>query len=512
MTKQVFCGRLALPCAAVLCALAMAGIARADEYGNVDAEYLLRRLDAAERRIQDLESERSSGYQGALSVHSTGQHNDVNYDRQVQTRLTRLETAYESIANVAADDAYKPPTEPTFEMGGRIHLDHWGFPEATPGIGFFENPSTGDAPEDRFAFRRVRLEMQGNILENMLWRMQIDFAETDNIAFKDVYIGWTELPYNQEFHIGIQKRPLGLDHLNSSRFNIFLERPLVVEAFNEDARRLGMAMYGYTDDELYHWRYGVYNLENIATTGGYVGDSLQLSANGRLSSSPWYDETSGGRGYFHYAVAGMFARPDGSIAATNSNNNEGRFRTRPEARSTNRWINTGRIAGARYYEILGLETILNVGAFQFVSEYQSTWLQRDTTTVGTGPDVHFHGAYAYVSYFLTGEHMAYNRKTGTLARTRPFQNFFLVDRCLGGHSTGWGAFQVAARYSYLDLTDEDIAGGVEHNYTLGMNWFWTAYSRVQFNAIYGTIDQHAPVGGFTDGDFWILGTRFAADF
>src|SRR5690606_10697989 len=101
---------------------------------------------------------------------------------------------------------------------------------------------------------------------------------------------------------------------------------------------------------------------------------LQLSANARLASSPWYDETSGGRGYFHWAVSGMLARPDGDANPLDTNSNEGRFRTRPEARSDSRWIDTGRIPGAQWYEIVGLETIFNVGSLQIVGEYQSNWM------------------------------------------------------------------------------------------------------------------------------------------
>ncbi len=306
--------------------------------------------------------------------------------------------------------------------------------------------------------------------------------------------------------------PLGLDHLNSSRYNVFLERPFVVEAFNEDARRLGIAAYGYSDDEVYNWRYGVYNLENINVTGRYIGDNLQPSLNARLASSPWYDESSGGRGYLHWAVAGMLAWPDGTASPTATAPPESRFRTRPEARSQTRWLNTDRIAGAQTYEILGLESIFNVGSLQICGEYQANWLQRDATTPGTGPDVFFHGAYLYASYFLTGEFIPYSRTTGTLSRVKPYENFFLVDRCNGGTGHGWGAWEVAARYSWLDVTDADVTGGVGQSWTLALNWYWTAYSKLQTNFIWGNIDDRGPINGYSSGNYFIAGTRVAVDF
>src|SRR5690606_20933743 len=127
---------------------------------------------------------------------------------------------------------------------------------------------------------------------------------------------------------------------------------------------------GHTDDEVNHWQFGLYHLENIAETGRVIGDSRQMSGNARFWSSPWYDESSGGRGYFHWAVAGMIARPDGDVDPNDSNDNLGRFRTRSEVRSDSRWLDTGPIPGAEWYEIGALEAMLNIGAVQVVGEYQ----------------------------------------------------------------------------------------------------------------------------------------------
>ena len=425
-------------------------------------------------------------------------------------RLSVLEKAWRDMQDADAKQKASSTGKPTLEINGRIHLDHWSFTNDSEGIHFFENPITGIDPEDRLFFRRVRLRFQGDVFENVVYRMQIDFNSPDDGEMKDLYIGFTNLPFFRTLLIGNQKRPLGLDHLNSSRFNVFIERPLVVEAFNEDARRPGIASYGYTDDEVYHWRFGVYTLDNMVRDGDVVGDSRQMSFNARLSSSPWYE--CDGSNYFHWAVSGMFARPDGDANLRDTNFNLGRFRTRAELRSDRRWLNTLPIAGAEAYEILGLESILNVGPLQLVGEYQFSWLQRDNTTSGTGPDVFFHGAYVYLSYMLTGEHVPYNRKSGTIGRVEPHRNFSFMDRCCGNEAKGWGAWQVALRYSYLDLSDQDIQGGVENNLTFGLVWYQNANTSLQFNAIYGDIRDRSPVGGFTGGHFFALGTRLRVDF
>lgn len=478
---------------------------------------LLRRLEASEQRIRDLEAALRNRPAPAAPL-AVAPHLQAVSSPSVHERLVMLEELWDKEGKDGkGDGSDKKSGKPTLKINGRIHLDYWNFTDDSPGIGFFEHPDGGDPnfgtdPEDRVFFRRIRLNFQGDIFETMLYRMQIDFNAPDSGEMKDMYIGFKELPIFGLVLIGNQKRPLGLDHLNSSRFNLFIERPLVVEAFNEDARRVGIAAYNHSEDEVYNWRYGVYLLENMVRDGKVIGDAQQISFNGRLAASPWYDEVSGGRGYFHWAVSGMVANPAGDDTDASTNANEGRFRTRSELRSNQRWLNTGRIAGADWYETVGAEAILNLGPFQTVAEYQWNWMQRDNATPGTGPDLHFHGAYVYVAYMLTGEHVPLKRTAGVIDRVRPFENFFLVNTCDSGVASGWGAWQVAVRYSYLDLTDNDIEGGVEHNVTGGLVWYFTSHSSLQFNAVYGDIEQHAPVGGFTAGHFTALGARLRVNF
>jgi len=99
-----------------------------------------------------------------------------------------------------------------------------------------------------------------------------------------------------------------------------------------------------------------------------------------------------------------------------------------------------------------------------------------------------------------------------LGRIKPLENFFLVDTCDDGVRGGWGAWQIAYRWSYADLSDDDIRGGVGQSHTLGLNWYWNPYARVQFNAIYGEIDERGPIAGQTFGNYTILGARFMVDF
>ncbi len=458
----------------------------------------------------------------------------------LEERMAKLEgnysdmaDGYEKLADQNKDLKKKLKTlaasghgEATMKVNGRIHADVWGFPQSDAATNTFDSGDPTITPQDRVGFRRLRFGVKGNLWKTMVYKVEMEFAGGNNSEFRDAYFGWKEVPFLQTVLLGNQKRPYGLDHLNSSRYNVFMERPFVIESVNQDARRFGLQSYGVSENENWNWRYGVFNQRLIQDEGNYIGDHWQAEFAGRLANTFWYDEASGGRGYGHWAISGSYAEPDGSGVASIADN-EARFRHRPEARAAEHWLSTGRIAGADNYKLLGLENVWNFGALQIVGEYQNIWLERDPGTPGGDSDLDFHGAYLYFSYFLTGEHMPWKRSSGTLDRIKPLENFFLVDTCCDGVRGGKGAWQLAYRASYADFNDDNIFGGRGMSHTFGLNWYWNAYARMQFNAIYGDIDDAAVSDGdntrnlttgvtapgtILSGDYTILGMRFMVDF
>jgi phosphate-selective porin OprO/OprP len=423
----------------------------------------------------------------------------------MQESLAAMEMELAEVSEEAGDKSivHSGSSKSTMKVSGRVHVDAWGF-DPTGGDVPALNSKSGSSidPQNRLGFRRLRFGVKGTVRDNMNYKIEMEFAGGNKSEFRDAYLGWTDLPVLQTLLLGNQKRPYGLDHLNSSRYNVFLERPFVIEANNQDARRLGLASYGVSDDLRWNWRYGVWNQQNVQGLGNYVGDHLQLEVAGRLASTLWYDDISGGRGYMHFAVSGAHAD------TAQNPTNESRFRTRPEARSSNRWIDTGQIKNSDFYDLLGLETVVNVGPVQFVGEYQSVWVHRDHGS----DNVNFNGGYFYVSYFLTGEHMPWDRKSGTLGRIIPFQNFWMVDRCDGCREAGWGAWQIAARYSNADYSDEDVLGGAGESFTFGLNWYWNPNARMQFNYINGKISDREVGSANVFGDYDIYGVRWMVDF
>jgi phosphate-selective porin OprO/OprP len=73
---------------------------------------------------------------------------------------------------------------------------------------------------------------------------------------------------------------------------------------------------------------------------------------------------------------------------------------------------------------------------------------------------------------------------------------------------GWGAWEVAARVSYVNVTDADIAGGRLTDLTLGVNWYWNPNAKLQFNYIHAF--ARAVAAGPTNADIFAL--RASVDF
>ncbi len=437
-----------------------------------------------------------------LTAYNLPQGSDIDFTGLAE-RIKALEKAQKADADAAkkkkADDALKP----TWKIAARIHTDYIAFPGVDPAVGLLED--VDGSPNDRVLFRRVRLGVGGDIPDNMVYKLDIDFNRPETPQFKDVYFGWTELPLLKTVLVGMQKRPYGLDHLNSSNANIFMERPVVIEAFNQDARRWGITSNGVSDEERFNWRYGVFmsrDLQSVGTHFASLNESYQAEVAGRMASTFWYDEASDGRYYGHAAIAGRWGNADGLDPVGNVAN----FQSRPEIRTNDRWVNTGAIVGADGYGLLAFENLINWGSLSVTSE-----LQTSNVTRGALSDLQFWGAYAQIGWVVTGEHHGWDRKTGCLKPLQPFENFWIVDRARGGRSAGWGALEVAARFSYADFSDGPIYGGESAIATLGLQWFWNANCRMQANYLIGNMEQRFSNNNLAqprNGDYEVAGIRW----
>ena len=161
------------------------------------------------------------------------------------------------------------------------------------------------------------------------------------------------------------------------------------------------------------------------------------------------------------------------------------------------FVNTGPIA-TDFYELYGTEAAWVNGPLSIQSEFIGTRVD-----ALAGEPLFFWGDYAYASYSLTGESRPYRRTDATFDKLMPFGNFFCV-RTDEGICKGPGAWELAARLSYLDFDDRSVEGGRLLDSTLGLNWWLTPYMRVMFNYIHADLDR--PTVGDSSTD--IFAVRF----
>ena len=123
-------------------------------------------------------------------------------------------------------------------------------------------------------------------------------------------------------------------------------------------------------------------------------------------------------------------------------------------------------------DLVGTEAALVAGPFSLQGEYMTAMTNTDD-----GTDPMFSGFYAMASYFLTGENRTY--KGGLFGRVKPKKNF---------GAGGPGAWELAARYSHLDIADEAVEGGELDDITLGVNWYLNPNTRFMFNYVHAGLD------------------------
>ncbi len=133
-------------------------------------------------------------------------------------------------------------------------------------------------------------------------------------------------------------------------------------------------------------------------------------------------------------------------------------------------MDTGLLAANRVDTRL-LEGAIFRGAASLQSEFAMARVARSER-----PSPVFTAFYVAGSYTLTGEPRTYNATRGSIRRIRP-------ERPVGDGSGGYGAFEVAARWSYIDLDDQAVTGGVLSDTSVGLNWYPTNPTRVMFNVV-----------------------------
>ena len=173
--------------------------------------------------------------------------------------------------------------------------------------------------------------------------------------------------------------------------------------------------------------------------------------------------------------------------------------------NSNRLVDTGNIQ-ASAATVIGTEFLWIRGPFSVQAEYAFTAANAAVVGGKSVGDQWFNGGYIQLSYFLTGENRAYDKRFGRLNSNYlvgPYTPFWVVRDETRHLNWGLGAWELAARYSHLNLNSAGnvIQGGEMDGVTLGLNWYLNPNLKIQFQYVHDNRYNLAPgvVSGYVDG-------------
>jgi phosphate-selective porin OprO/OprP len=375
----------------------------------------------------------------------------------------------------------------TYEWGGAVFFDYVNFAEQDAG----SLAAYGDI-NDYFESRKLRLVLRGKGYGVLGYKVQLDFA-AEAVEMEDVYLSIDELPWLGKLVIGNWDVPLFLEEITDQRFITFLERSLPILVWSVD-RKPGVVAAHHSADENLTWAYGAFFADVDLEHKERIDDRQGISLAGRATWTPFYQNE--GR---HLVLLGAAAHWKDEPNDLVSFGTRGCYHVGP------RMIETGAIP-ADSHVTGNLEAAVVWGPLSVQGQLV---VNRTQGTLGH-PDVDTFGAYVFASFFLTGEHRGYERHEGIFDRVTPLENFWFV-RTADGPSMGSGAWELAVRWSYVDLNGPGITGplrGELHEVTMGLNWYWSPYTRMMLNYIrpMGDLDL------FGHTDTHILSARCQVDF
>ncbi|WP_066681386.1 OprO/OprP family phosphate-selective porin [Caulobacter sp. CCH9-E1] len=337
-------------------------------------------------------------------------------------------------------------------------------------------------------FRRARLGVDGKFAKNFDYSILLDFggAGTDGSGvLQEIYLQYNYAPF--KVRVGAFAPNLGLEDAASTNGSLFPERPSAAEAARGLAgadRRI--ALQAQTVGE--RW------ILSGAVTGAKAGDGQtfdeQLGYLARLAGTP----LKGQDWLIHVgANASVIATPAQTAALSGAYPIN--IQDRPELRvDGQQLIGTGAInaKGARHY---GLELAAQKANFLIQGEVFDYKIDRRNPAAGVS-DPRFKGWYVEGGWVLTGEARKYN--TANFAFDAP-----TIANPFDPKKGKWGAWELAARYSVLDLNHHEdailaadrVRGGEQTIWTAGLNWFPNSVTKFSLDYLDVDIDRKDPAGG-----------------
>jgi len=363
------------------------------------------------------------------------------------------------------------------ELTGRLHFDFGDYLSVHP-----QFPTGPHSLTSGVNARRARIGVLGKFAGDWNYAFIADFGFSSDSNVNSVtgsrttdienafisYTGFRPVV----FDLGYLDVPFTLDEATSSNDIMFIERAEIQNTATVLAANDARAAFGVRSNNDRYWA-GVYVTGPTAGALHTGSNQQQLGGTARAT----YQVLQGSNYSLHLGADGEYVftpRSNGnsatSIASTVS------FSDRPELRvDPTAFINTGAIP-AKNAGSYGGEFAGGFNSLFFQGEYYRIFVDQSGLAAGAPtPELNFDGGYAQASWTVTGESRRYIPATGAYSGIRPDHPVAF------GRGGGWGAWELAVRYSYINLNDHNTAvvpaisggvfGGRANGYVFGINWY-----------------------------------------
>jgi phosphate-selective porin OprO/OprP len=467
--------------------LALAGAAAAQEVPTPAQSP----ADAREARIQALEA-RLAEIQLQLDDLKESSAADVQEVRRVASEQPVITLANGRPTVATADGQFR------FAVRAMAQYDVASYFQDDPTTPDNRRADTSNASDLNSGgnFRRARLGIEGTAFRDWNYALTGEFGGTGSEAaqLNQAYIeyaGWKpwELAAPLRFRIGAWATPTGLEDATSNTEGLFLERAASAELVRGIAGgdgRTGFGVFANGD----RW-YG-----SAVLTGASVANTAEFDEQTGYLLRAAYLPIRGTDYALHIGanVSGVIEPAD--TDASPADQERIRLRERPELRNdTTRFVDTGNI-NANGVTQYGAE----LGGYWHNLYASGEYFQIDVDRSTAGTDPSFNGWYVQGAWALTGETRRWNAANGGFQGIRPTNPLDVS----GGH---WGAWEVAARYSTLDLNyhegalgsaaiaNDTVRGGEQEITTIGLNWYPNQTIRFLLDYQWVSIDRLDPENG-----------------
>lgn len=309
---------------------------------------------------------------------------------------------------------------PKLVLDGRVHADYGQYSD------------DADALADGFLLRRARPALS---LDFGDWKLKGEYEfSSRSRGVKQAWLDYSGFR-RTSLRVGNQPTSFGFESTGSSNDNPFMERSVGVSAL-APGLMLGLVMRKWDD------RWNV----TLGIHGNDISDDEQRGLDGRSFALRVVGQPYKARRTRLHVGASLEIR-DAKGAGTL------RYRARPESNiDGGRLVDTGLIGG-----VDGIVTSAVEAAWQRGPVLVSGEFLQSRVATPNGPDLQFSGWEATGSWFVTGERREYSEAVGAFGGINPRRD--------------WGAIELKARFSEVDLNDGAYNGGRERNTAVGINWW-----------------------------------------